>query len=119
MRSGEGKISLKSGFDKYLRIDKNGYLMGVSDAVGSLELFEPIWEDGKCAFVAANGKFLSVDDDDMVLCNKHSVGPMEVRIDIRFLYDPILKQITINENLTMVTIGTMQWPILKFPLSRT
>jgi len=78
MRSGEGKISLKSGFDKYLRIDKNGYLMGVSDAVGSLELFEPIWEDGKCAFVAANGKFLSVDDDDMVLCNKHSVGPMEV-----------------------------------------
>ena len=34
MRSGDGKISLKSGFDKYLRVDKNGYLMGVSDAVG-------------------------------------------------------------------------------------
>ena len=34
MRSGDGKISLKSGFDKYLRVGKNGYLMGVSDAVG-------------------------------------------------------------------------------------
>ena len=69
LRSGDGKISLKSGFDKYLRIDKSGYLMGVSDAVGGLELFEPIWEDGKCALVAANGKFLSADDDDMLVCN--------------------------------------------------
>ena len=63
LRSGDGKISLKSGFDKYLRIDKNGYLLGVSDAVGGLELFEPIWEEGKCALVGANGKFLSVDDE--------------------------------------------------------
>ena len=45
LRSGDGKVSLKSEFDKYLRINKDGYLMGVSDAVGSLELFEPVWED--------------------------------------------------------------------------
>jgi len=78
MRSGDGKISLKSGFDKYLRVDKSGYLMGVSDAVGSLELFEPVWEDGKCALLGGNGKFLSVDEDDMIVSDKHSVGPMEV-----------------------------------------
>ena len=78
LRSGDGKISLKSGFDKYLRIDKAGYLLGVSDAVGGLELFEPIWEEGKCALLGANGKFLTADDDDMLLCSQHSVGPMEV-----------------------------------------
>ena len=78
LRSGDGKVSLKSGFDKYLRINKDGYLMGVSDAVGSLELFEPVWEDGKCAVLGANGKFWTVDDDDMILADKQSVGPMEV-----------------------------------------
>jgi len=78
LRSGDGKVSLKSGFDKYLRINKDGYLMGVSDAVGSLELFEPVWEEGKCAILGANGKFLTVDDDDMILASKNSVGEMEV-----------------------------------------
>ena len=78
MRAGDGKISLKSGFDKYLRVDKSGFLMGVSDAVGGLELFEPVWEDGKCALLGGNGKFLSADDEDMIVCDKNSVGPMEV-----------------------------------------
>ena len=41
-------------------------------------MFEPVWEDGKCALLGANGKFLSVDDDDLVLCSQNSVGPMEV-----------------------------------------
>ena len=68
-------------FTPDLRINKEGYLMGVSDAVGSLELFEPVWEEGKCAVLGANGKFLSVDDEDLVLCSKHSVGALEeVRI---------------------------------------
>ena len=49
-----------------------------SDWLVGLELFEPIWEDGKCALLGANGKFLTVDEDDMVLCSKNSVGPMEV-----------------------------------------
>merc|ERR1740123_1805080 len=87
LRSGDGKVSLKSGVDKYLRINKDGYLMGVSDAVGSLELFEPVWEEGKCAILGANGKFHSVGEMEVVRIrsnkeredvNKKSENPDEV-----------------------------------------
>ena len=49
MKVGEGKFSLKSGFDKYLRLDKAARMVGVSDAVGAMEMFDPVWEDGKMA----------------------------------------------------------------------
>jgi len=78
MKCGEGKISLKSGYDKFLRLNKLGQLAGVSDAVGGLEQFEPIWEEGKSAVLGPNGRFLSVDDDDLVVCSKQAVGPMEI-----------------------------------------
>ena len=51
MKVGEGKISLKSGFDKYLRLDKAAKMVGVSDAVGAMEMFEPVWEDGRLALL--------------------------------------------------------------------
>jgi len=78
MKVGEGKISLKSGFDKYLRLDKSGKMVGVSDAVGAMEMFEPIWEDGKMAVLGPNGRFMSVDDDDLITFNKDKVGSMEI-----------------------------------------
>lgn len=41
MKAGEGKISLKSGYDKFLRIDKTGYLSGVSlSGVANPEQFD-------------------------------------------------------------------------------
>lgn len=40
----ESKIALKSGYGKYLGIDKNGVVTGRSDAVGSMEQWEPIFE---------------------------------------------------------------------------
>lgn len=78
MKCGEGKFSLKSGFDRFLRLNKLGQLAGVSEAVGGLEQFEPIWEDGKCAIVGPNGRFMSVDDDDLIVCNKQTVGRGEI-----------------------------------------
>lgn len=40
----ESKIALKSGYGKYLGIDKNGVVTGRSDAVGSMEQWEPIFQ---------------------------------------------------------------------------
>lgn len=60
----ENKITLKSGYGKYLGIDKNGVVVGRSDAVSALEQFEPIFQDGKIALLTANGKFVSVSPDD-------------------------------------------------------
>ena len=61
---------MKSGYDKYLRLSKSGHLAGVSDAVGALEQFQPVWQDGRTALLAPNGKFLSVDEDDLIIADK-------------------------------------------------
>lgn len=40
----ETKIALKSGYGKYLGVDKDGTIVGRSDAIGPLEQFEPIFQ---------------------------------------------------------------------------
>lgn len=71
----ESKIYIKSGFGKYLKVDTNGMVVGRSDAGGQLEIFEPIWDDGKMALQAANSCFLSVDpEDDQLVAIKKSIG---------------------------------------------
>ena len=44
IRVTESKIALKSGFEKYLRVDKDGVVKGIADAVGSMEQWEPVFE---------------------------------------------------------------------------
>ena len=39
------KVSLKSGFDKYLSTDEKGKVWGRSDAIGVREQWEPIFQD--------------------------------------------------------------------------
>jgi hypothetical protein len=38
------KVAFKSGYDKYLRVDKDGTVTGRSDAVGPMEQWEPIFQ---------------------------------------------------------------------------
>lgn len=38
------KIALKSGYGKYLGVDKKGVVIGRSDAVGAMEQWEPVFE---------------------------------------------------------------------------
>lgn len=40
----ETKISIKSGYGKYLKIEKDGMVTGRSEAVGSMEQWEPIFQ---------------------------------------------------------------------------
>lgn len=40
----ETRIALKSGYGKYLGVDKDGLIVGRSDAIGPLEQFEPIFQ---------------------------------------------------------------------------
>jgi hypothetical protein len=44
IRVNDTKIALKSGFEKYLRVEKDGVIRGTADAVGSMEQWEPIFE---------------------------------------------------------------------------
>lgn len=58
------KLYIKSGFGKYLRPEDDGVITGRSDAAGSKEAFEPVFQDGKMALLCSNNKFCSVDPQD-------------------------------------------------------
>lgn len=43
----ERKVAFKSGYNKYLRVEKNGTVTGRSDAIGATEQWEPVFEVSK------------------------------------------------------------------------
>lgn len=48
--AGENKFALKSGYGKYLGVAKE-VVVGRSDAVGAMEQWEPVWQDGEYCIV--------------------------------------------------------------------
>lgn len=44
--AGSRSVAFKSGYGKYLGVDHAGHVIARSDAVGPLEHWEPVWEDG-------------------------------------------------------------------------
>lgn len=75
----ERKVSFKSGYDKYMKIEKDGIVTGRSEAVGSLEQWEPIFEDGKMALLSDLGFFMSIDpEDDACVALRKKVTDLEI-----------------------------------------
>lgn len=75
----DNKISFKSGYGKYLKIEKDNTITGRSDAIGPLEEFEPVFENGKTAILTHNNNFLSVDpEDDALVALRKKVGAEEI-----------------------------------------
>ncbi|KAI1721661.1 FRG1-like domain-containing protein [Ditylenchus destructor] len=69
------KISLKTGFGKYVGVDAEGNLVAIADAIGPRERFEVIFQDGRCAIQSASsGVFLklasTVGDDNVRVCSR-------------------------------------------------
>ncbi|XP_011177287.2 protein FRG1 homolog isoform X1 [Zeugodacus cucurbitae] len=75
----ETKISIKSGYGKYLKIEKDGMVTGRSEAVGSMEQWEPIFQDGKMALLSETGFFMSIDpEDDACVALRRKVTEHEI-----------------------------------------
>ncbi|CAH0586813.1 unnamed protein product [Chrysodeixis includens] len=75
--AGENKFALKSGYGKYLGVVKET-VVGRSDAVGAMEQWEPVWQEGKTAILSSLNKFMSVDpEDDAVIARSTAAGPNE------------------------------------------
>ena len=73
------KVSFKSGYGKYLKIEKDGMVTGRSEAVGSMEQWEPIFQDGKMALLSESGNFMCIDPEDDACCAlKKKVGKAEI-----------------------------------------
>lgn len=78
------KIYLKSGFGKFLRPEDDGVITGRSEAAGTKEAFEPVFQDGKMALLSSNAKFCSVDpQDDAFVALSKSAGANETLCVIR------------------------------------
>lgn len=76
--AGDNKFALKSGYGKYLGVSKDGVVIGRSDAVGPMEQWEPVWQDGKTAILSTINKFMSVNpEDDSVVANVIAAGDHE------------------------------------------
>ncbi|BFZ15142.1 hypothetical protein BsWGS_18181 [Bradybaena similaris] len=73
----ETKIALKSGYGKYVAVEADGRVVGKSEAMGTREQFEPVFQEGKTALNASNSCFLSCDGDGDVLCVSSKAGPGE------------------------------------------
>ncbi|CAK9301503.1 unnamed protein product [Gordionus sp. m RMFG-2023] len=79
-RISDSKLALKTGFGKYLGIDRTGNLIGRADAISTLEQWEPVFEEGKMALLAANNCFLSCADEEQEIfkCLNSKAGPSEM-----------------------------------------
>lgn len=74
----DSKVAFKSGYGKYLKVEKDGVVTGRSDAVSAVEQFEPVFQDGKLALQAANNCFLAIDpEDDAVVALQKYAGQAE------------------------------------------
>ncbi|KAK9498404.1 hypothetical protein O3M35_003044 [Rhynocoris fuscipes] len=72
------KVAFKSGYDKYLGVSKDGMVIGRADAIGSLEQWEPVFQDGKLALLGCTNCFMSVrDSDDSIVVENRTAGPNE------------------------------------------
>jgi len=84
-------IAFKSGYNKYLSIDNKNRLVGRSDAIGSREYFEPVFQDSKLALLGSNSCFLSADEENpelpYIVARSTTAGPNEM-IKIRTNIDP-------------------------------
>lgn len=87
------KVAFKSGYDKYLGVSKDGMVIGRADAIGSLEQWEPVFQEGKLALLGCTNCFMSVrDSDDSIVVASRTAGPNEM-LSVRSQKEKVLTNV--------------------------
>ncbi|XP_068178038.1 protein FRG1 [Antennarius striatus] len=72
------RVALKSGYGKFFGINSEGLVVGRSDAIGSREQWEAVFQNGKTALLAANNCFISYSEDGDIVATSKTAGEGEM-----------------------------------------
>merc|ERR1711976_877992 len=73
---GENRFAFKTGFGRYVTVEKDGILRGCAEAYGPNETFEPVWQDKKCAIQAVGVNcFIKMNEQEQLVAVDKTASP--------------------------------------------